>query len=229
MSTDGRPAPRLRAVVRRWPQLRHPDHGRAAVATARCGCASATRPRATRCATRSAATPGSRAAAAPTATSTRSSSTGRLQALRDLRHPDAQRPLARRVGRRRGACAATHLRPNGWTSADAAGLPILPGLLRWNEVTQPATSTTRSGSPPTSPPRRHVWPARHDAGSRDSRGVPADGGPVPAQGRLLDRAATRRHAREVIRAMKTLRPGPRRQRVPVVLPGRAEPRTGRTG
>src|SRR4051794_24873789 len=26
------------------------------------------------------------------------------------------------------------LRPNGWTSADAAGLPILPGLLRWSEV-----------------------------------------------------------------------------------------------
>ena len=26
------------------------------------------------------------------------------------------------------------LRPDGWTSADAAGLPILPGLLRWNEV-----------------------------------------------------------------------------------------------
>ncbi|MGH3075483.1 MAG: hypothetical protein ACRDQC_11165, partial [Gaiellales bacterium] len=27
-----------------------------------------------------------------------------------------------------------HLRPDGWTSADAAGLPILPGLVRWNEV-----------------------------------------------------------------------------------------------
>src|SRR4051812_3384676 len=26
------------------------------------------------------------------------------------------------------------LRPDGWTSADAAGLPILPGLLRWNEL-----------------------------------------------------------------------------------------------
>src|SRR5205814_433238 len=26
------------------------------------------------------------------------------------------------------------LRPDGWTSADAAGLPILPGLLRWREV-----------------------------------------------------------------------------------------------
>ena len=29
---------------------------------------------------------------------------------------------------------SNHLRPNGWTSADAAGLPILPGLVRYDEV-----------------------------------------------------------------------------------------------
>ena len=29
---------------------------------------------------------------------------------------------------------ANRLRPDGWTSADAAGLPILPGLVRWDEV-----------------------------------------------------------------------------------------------
>ena len=29
---------------------------------------------------------------------------------------------------------SNHLRPKTWTSADAAGLPILPGLVRWNEV-----------------------------------------------------------------------------------------------
>ena len=60
------------------------------------------------------------------------------------------------------------LRPAGWTSADAAGLPILPGLLNFAEV-QRATATgvpimhairftaqrTRSG---------FVWPARHQAG-----------------------------------------------------------------
>jgi hypothetical protein len=32
------------------------------------------------------------------------------------------------------ALTSNHLRPNGWTSADAAGLPILPGLVRHNEV-----------------------------------------------------------------------------------------------
>ena len=30
--------------------------------------------------------------------------------------------------------ASNRLRPAGWTSADAAGLPILPGLARWDEV-----------------------------------------------------------------------------------------------
>ncbi|MDQ6804137.1 MAG: hypothetical protein M3065_04050, partial [Actinomycetota bacterium] len=29
---------------------------------------------------------------------------------------------------------SNHLRPAGWTSADAAGLPILPGLARYDEV-----------------------------------------------------------------------------------------------
>src|SRR5438552_9016048 len=29
---------------------------------------------------------------------------------------------------------SNHLRPAGWTSADAAGLPIFPGLARWDEV-----------------------------------------------------------------------------------------------
>jgi hypothetical protein len=30
---------------------------------------------------------------------------------------------------------ANHTRPAGWTSADAAGLPTLPGLLKYDEVT----------------------------------------------------------------------------------------------
>ena len=39
------------------------------------------------------------------------------------------------------------LRPDGWTSADAAGLPILPGLVRYDEVAAGAIPTP-SGSPP---------------------------------------------------------------------------------
>ncbi|MCZ3386650.1 MAG: hypothetical protein LH630_06725 [Actinomycetia bacterium] len=35
------------------------------------------------------------------------------------------------------------LRHDGWTSADAAGLPILPGLLRWSEVRKGALRSCR--------------------------------------------------------------------------------------
>lgn len=56
------------------------------------------------------------------------------------------------------------LRPNTWTSADAAGLPILPGLIRYDEV---ATGEIRHALRFTAPQTRkaHVWPARHNASS----------------------------------------------------------------
>ena len=45
---------------------------------------------------------------------------------------------------------SNHLRHDGWTSADAAGLPILPGLARYQR-TQTASSTTRCASPRPAP------------------------------------------------------------------------------
>ena len=55
------------------------------------------------------------------------------------------------------------LRPDGWTSADAAGLPILPGLIRWDEVANGAIRhAIRFTAPHTA--NDHIWPARHDAG-----------------------------------------------------------------
>ena len=55
------------------------------------------------------------------------------------------------------------LRPNGWTSADAAGLPILPGLARYDEVADGAIRhALRFTAPRTCPD--HIYPARHDAG-----------------------------------------------------------------
>ena len=56
------------------------------------------------------------------------------------------------------------LRPNGWTSADAAGLPILPGLVRYDEVAAGAIRhALRFTAPRTC--SNHIHPARHDAGS----------------------------------------------------------------
>ena len=56
------------------------------------------------------------------------------------------------------------LRPAGWTSADAAGLPILPGLARYDEV---AAGEINHALRFTVPQTRntYVWPARHFASS----------------------------------------------------------------
>jgi len=66
------------------------------------------------------------------------------------------------------------LRPDGWTSADAAGLPILPGLARQEEV---AAGEIRHALRFTAPQTRdaHLWPARHDASSNTSQQYPPMG------------------------------------------------------
>ena len=57
---------------------------------------------------------------------------------------------------------SNHLRPAGWTSADAAGLPILPGLARYDEVARGSIDhALRFTAPCTAP--RYVYPARHEA------------------------------------------------------------------
>ena len=91
------------------------------------------------------------------------------------------------------------LRPDGWTSADAAGLPIFPGLVRYDEVRAGAirhairftVECTR---------RRHVWPARHDAGVSNPSCPP-----MGARFRLKAGYDTSRFgpkARVILRAMK---------------------------
>jgi hypothetical protein len=56
------------------------------------------------------------------------------------------------------------LRPAGWTSADAAGLPIFPGLVRYDEIAAGAINhAIRFTVPQTQ--RAYVWPARHYASS----------------------------------------------------------------
>jgi hypothetical protein len=66
------------------------------------------------------------------------------------------------------------LRPAGWTSADAAGLPILPGLVRWEET---AAGAIRHAVRVTAPRTRraYVWPARHFASSQTDEALPPMG------------------------------------------------------
>ena len=56
------------------------------------------------------------------------------------------------------------LRPAGWTSADAAGLPIMPGLVTYEEVLSGEIKHAIRFTVPQSR-REWVWPARHYASS----------------------------------------------------------------
>ena len=95
---------------------------------------------------------------------------------------------------------SNRLRPAGWTSADAAGLPILPGLTRYDEVAKGridhalrfTVSRTR---------RAYVWPARHQASSLTDPALP----PMGARLRLkagFDISGFPRQARVVLRALR---------------------------
>ena len=66
------------------------------------------------------------------------------------------------------------LRPAGWTSADAAGLPILPGLVRYEEVAAGRVDhAIRITADRTS--NRYCWPARHAASSATDPALPPMG------------------------------------------------------
>jgi hypothetical protein len=66
------------------------------------------------------------------------------------------------------------LRPSGWTSADAAGLPIWPGVLRYDEVASGVVDhAIRFTAQRTD--RSFVWPARHQAGAARDASLPPMG------------------------------------------------------
>ena len=67
------------------------------------------------------------------------------------------------------------LRPDGWTSADAAGLPIYPGLARYDEVATGVIAHALRFTVPTTRVGVHLYPARHDAGSSTSASAPPMG------------------------------------------------------
>jgi hypothetical protein len=116
------------------------------------------------------------------------------------------------------------LRPDGWTSADAAGLPILPGLLRWDEVAaghvNHAIRFTTNLTDAT-----HLWPARHDASSHHDGSLP----PMGARFRLKASFDISKYSpqTQVVLRDADLRPGARRQRFAVVLPRHRRQRVAR--
>src|SRR4051794_9939854 len=95
---------------------------------------------------------------------------------------------------------SNRLRPAGWTSADAAGLPILPGLARYDEVARGSidhalrftASRTR---------RAYVYPARHYASDSTDPSLP----PMGLRVRLkagFDTSSFPKQARIVLEALK---------------------------
>ena len=95
---------------------------------------------------------------------------------------------------------ANTLRPYGWTSADAAGLPIFPGLARYDEVAAGAiTHALRFTVPVTR--RAYVLPATHWASSNTSTSAP----PMGLRVRLkagVDISGYPAQARAVLTALK---------------------------
>lgn len=67
------------------------------------------------------------------------------------------------------------LRPDGWTSADAAGLPIFPGLVRYDEVFEQREIRHALRFTVKRSRRGYVYPARHHAGHDDDPSLPPMG------------------------------------------------------
>jgi len=121
----------------------------------------------------------------------------RLYELYDLRHTDH--------GWTAGSGAVWSLRSNrlrraGWTSADAAGLPIFPGLARWDEVSRGVIDhALRFTAARTR--RAYVYPARHYASSSSDPSLP----PMGLRVRLkasVNVSSFPRQARVVLRALQ---------------------------
>lgn len=66
------------------------------------------------------------------------------------------------------------LRPAEWTSADAAGLPILPGLVRYEEIAAGVIPHALRFTAALTQ-EAYVWPARHEAGATTDADVPPMG------------------------------------------------------
>jgi hypothetical protein len=114
--------------------------------------------------------------------------------------------LERRGGRWTAGSGATwnlrskRLRPAGWTSADAAGLPILPLLARYDEVRRGRIDhalrvTVRRSR------RAYVYPARHFASDDSDPALPRMGERLRLKANV-DIASFPRQARVVLRALR---------------------------
>ena len=96
---------------------------------------------------------------------------------------------------------SNNLRPAGWTSADAAGLPILPGLVRYDEVASGSINHALRFTVPVTDDT-YIWPARHEASSVSGTQYP----PMGQRFRLkksFDVSSYPAHVQVILNALKT--------------------------
>lgn len=94
------------------------------------------------------------------------------------------------------------LRPAGWTSADAAGLPIFPGLVRYDEVVEQGVIRHALRFTVNNTRRAYVFPARHWASTDTSSTLPPMGMRVRLKGNF-DISGFPPSARVILQALKT--------------------------
>jgi hypothetical protein len=92
------------------------------------------------------------------------------------------------------------LRPPGWTSADAAGLPIFPGLVRWGEVARGRISHALRFTVKHTR-RAYIYPARHFASASNNPDYPPMGLRVRLKANV-NISHFPRQARIVLKALK---------------------------
>src|SRR5437660_141753 len=92
------------------------------------------------------------------------------------------------------------LRPLTWTSADAAGLPIFPGLVRWDEVQAGAINHAIRFTAQQSD-QSFLWPARHQAGTAANPSLPPMGARFRLKG-TFDISHFSAQARVILLAMQ---------------------------
>ena len=95
---------------------------------------------------------------------------------------------------------SNRMRPEGWTSADAAGLPVFPAVVRYDECERGMVShalrvTVRRTR------RAYVYPARHFASSREDVNLPRMGERLRLR-RDFDISAFPPHAQAILKGLK---------------------------
>ena len=126
-------------------------------------------------------------------------STGKLYELYDA-HPNADGSWHAGSGAIFNLATGAD-RPAGWTSADAAGLPILPGLVRYDEVASGVINHAIRFTV-ASTRKAYVYPARHYASSQTSTSLPPMGTRVRLKA-SFDISGYPQQARVILQAMKT--------------------------